>query len=150
MNYRVSDKTLALLPSGFNNTEAIEKNDNYVVNKPTFRVIEDSCEYFGVNYKSRLEGAIKFVNSKYKTPIIIQEANGIIFFPITSPTRNNTTWISFNNIDSYYPCKNKRNTIVVFKNDFKMYLDISFYSFNQQYLKAAKLYSKIYDLNYKK
>lgn len=150
MNYRVNDETLALIPNGYDSSQIIENNQNYIVNKTTFRVIEDSCAYFGVNYKSRLEGALKFINTKYKVPIIIQETNRLIFFPITSPTRGNTTWISFNNIENYYPCKNKRNTFVEFKNGFKMYFDISFYSFNQQYLKAAKLYSKIYEINYKK
>lgn len=150
MNYRVNDDTLAIVPNGYNGSQIIENDNNYVINRTTFKVIEDSCHYFGVDYKSRLEGALRFVNTRYKVPIIVQETKRLIFFPITSPTRSNTTWISFNNIDNYYPIKSRRNTMVVFKNGFKMSFDISFYSFNQQYLKAAKLYSKIYEINSKK
>ncbi len=150
MSYKVNDSTLALLPNGYKGSQAIENKNNYILEESTFRVIEDSCEYFGVDYKSRVKNSTYYTNSRYKSPIVVQEANRIIFFPITSPTRNNTTWISFNNIEEYYPCKNKRKTIVVFKNGFEMIFDISFYSFNQQYLKASKINTKLVDRNFKK
>ena len=147
MKYKVNIDTLALVPNGHCSSHVIENSNSYVLNKSTFRVIEDSCEYFGVDYKSRVKNSINFINSKYKTPIIVQETNRLIFFPITSPSRGNTTWISFNNIDNYYPCKNKKNTIVLFKNGKEMKIDVSFYSFNQQYLKASKIFTKLVDRN---
>ncbi len=150
MKYKVNDDTLALIPNGFNSSQVIENKRNYVLDETTFKVIEDSCEYFGVDYKSRVKSSNYFANTKYKSPIIIQETSRLIFFPITSPTRNNTTWISFNNIYDYYPYRNKKKTMVEFKNGFKMQFDISFYSFNQQYLKAAKINSKLMDRNFKK
>ena len=150
MNYKVNSDTFALVPSGYHSSQIIESDNSYIIDKSTFKVIEESCEYFGVNYKSRLDGSLKFVKSKYKAPIIVQETNRLIFFPITSPTRGNTTWISFNNIFEYKPYKNKKNTIVEFKNGFKMMLDVSYYSFNQQYLKASKIYAKLVDRIIKK
>ena len=150
MRYNINDETLAIIPSGNKKSKVVETTKDYDLDISTFKVIKRSCEYFGVSYNSRLEGSYNFIKTKYKSPIIIEETSRLIFFPISSPRKHNSLWISFNNINEYYPCKNKRHTLIIFKNGYKLEADISFYSFNQQYLKAAKLYSKIYDLNYKK
>lgn len=141
MKYNVTDETLAVIPNGKHKSNIIENSTYHESNKTTKKVIEDSCEYFGVSYNSRVEGSEKIINTKYKTPIIIEETNRIIFFPISSPSRSNTVWISFNNIKEYYPRKNRKRTVVVFVNEYKMEIDVSYYSFNQQYLRAAKLNS---------
>lgn len=145
MDYNINSSTLAVVPSGDKKSKILENNNNYDLNISTFKVIEHSCEYFGVSYNSRVEGSYRFIKSKYKTPIIIEESSRIIFFPVSSPTKHNALWLSFNNISEYYPSRNKRNTIIIFKNGFKLEIETSFYSFNQQYLKAARLSTIITD-----
>ena len=145
MEYRVNDKTLAVLPKKKKKSRILENNKNYDLNISTHKVIEHSCEYFGVSYNSRVEGSSKFIKSRYKTPIIIEETSRLVFFPINSPTKKNALWVSYNNISEYFPCKNQRHTIIKFKNGYKMEVDVSFYSFNQQFLKASRLSAVLND-----
>lgn len=145
MNYEVNSKTLAIIPTTDSHCKVIEESRQYTLNKPSFKVIEHSCEYFGVSYRSRLEGSKKFTKTSYKIPIIIEETSRIIFFPVSSPTRKNTLWLSYNNIFDYYPGSKRTNTIVKFKNGYRMDIPISYYSFNNQYLKASRLSSVLLD-----
>lgn len=139
MDYRINNKTLAIIPSGEHRSKVLEKKKNYEIDTTTFRVIEDSCEYFGQSYASRVKGSFNYIKVKYKSPIIIEEVSRIIFFPISSPKKSNSLWVSYNNIKEYFPVKNKRHTVIKFKNGYKLEIDSSFYSFNQQYLKASRL-----------
>ena len=116
MEYRVNDKTLAVLPCGDKKSRILENNRSS-----------------------------KFIKSRYKTPIIIEETSRLVFFPINSPTKKNALWVSYNNISEYFPCKNQRHTIIKFKNGYKMEVDVSFYSFNQQFLKASRLSAVLND-----
>lgn len=141
MNYSVNDDTLAIIPNGKNKSNILESQKYFENNNPTKKVIEDSCEYFGVSYNSRVRGSMNIINSRYKTPIIIKDSSRMIFFPVSSPIRTNSLWVSFNNIKDYYPKRNKKKTIIIFKNGYKLEINVSFYSFNQQYLKASKLNS---------
>ena len=139
MNYEVNERTLLILPVGKERCKVYEDTRSYNINKSTFKVIEHSCEYFGVSYRSRLEGSKKFIKSRYKSPIVIEETTRIVFFPISSQIQNNNLWISYNNILEYYPLCKKHTTMIRFKNGFKMEIPVSFYSFNNQYLKASRL-----------
>lgn len=150
MRYNVNEKTLAILPIGLKKSKIFEKSRIYELKESSFSIIEGSCEHFGVSYNTRLRNTINTINSKYKNPIIIEDYHRIIFFPISSPTRSNTIWVSFNNIVDYVPSSRKNNTIVKFNNGQKLEIPISFYSFNQQYLKASNLSSKMTDRIFRK
>lgn len=140
MNYEVNGNTLALIPvTDGRRCKVIETRRQYNLNTPSFKVIEHSCDYFGVSYRSRLEGSKKITKALYKTPVLIEESSKLVFFPVKSPSRGDTMWISFNNILDYYPATKKSSTMIRFKNGYKMEISVSFYSFNNQYLKAAKL-----------
>lgn len=141
MKYSINDETLAILPNGKKGSEILEEDNFFASERTTKKVIEDSCEYFGVSYNSRLEGSTNILNTKYKNPIIVEEINRIIFFPVNSPIRSNALWVSFKNIRNYYPTKNKKKTLIEFNNGKTIEIDVSYYSFNQQYLKASKLNS---------
>lgn len=140
MNYQINDETLAVVPHNNKNCEVIEKFGNYPLSNSTLKVIEHSCEYFGVNYKTRLKGTQKFINTRYKPPVMIEESSKLIFFPINSPKNEDNYWLSYNNILNFYASDNKNETIVNFKNGITMTIPVSFYRFNSQYSKAAKLY----------
>ena len=147
MNYNVTDKTLAVLPESKNVAKIIDKNKNYNVNSSTFRVIEHSCEYFGFSYRTRVENSQKYIKTKYKTPIVIRDKNHLIFFPVGSPIKNNATWFSYNNIKNYYPAKNNNGTVIRFNNGLVMRIDTSFYTFNQQFMKAARIAAMVKERN---
>ena len=140
MNYQVNKKTLALIPvQDGHKCKVIENKRQYNLNVSSFKVIEQSCDYFGVSYKSRLEGSKRITKSSYKSPIIVEETSKTVFFPVKSPLREDTIWISYNNIFDYYPGAKKFTTIICFNNGYKMEIPVSFYSFNNQYLKASRL-----------
>ena len=146
MNYEVNKNTLAIVPTGKNNCRVVETKQTYNLNKTSFKVIEHSCEYFGVSYKSRLTGSQKFIKTRYKTPIIIEESSRLIFIPISSTTKNDTLWINYSNIFDFYPSRTKKSvTVIRFKNGFKMEIPVSYYSFNNQYLKASRLSAVLAD-----
>ncbi len=151
MNYEVNEKTLALVPIDDYQCQIVEEDQTYDIDKSSYKVIEHSCEYFGVSYRSRIEGSQKFIKSKYKTPIVIEESSRLVFFPISSIYKKDTLWISYNNIIDFYPCKNKkRATVVRFRNGYNMEVPVSFYSFNNQYLKASRLSAVLADRIYRK
>lgn len=140
LNYEVNNKTLALIPiTEGTRCKVIEDRKQYNLNTPSFKVIEHSCDYFGVSYKSRLEGSKKITKAVYKSPVLIEETSKLVFFPVTSPTRGDTMWISYNNIYDYYKGSNKSSTIICFNNGYKLEIPVSFYSFNNQYMKACRL-----------
>lgn len=146
MNYEVNERTLALIPmTDGSRCKVIETRRQYNLNTPSFKVIEHSCDYFGVSYKSRLEGSKKITKALYKTPVLIEGSSKLVFFPVKSPTRGDTIWISFNNILEYFPAQKKSSTIIRFNNGYKMEIPVSFYSFNNQYLKAARLCASFYN-----
>lgn len=143
MEYEVNKNTLAIIPNGEKRCKVLETKRTYNINKTSFKVIEHSCESFGVSYKARLKGSQRFIKCKYKSPIIVEETSSLVFIPISSP-RNDTFWINYQNIFDFYSSKGKkRTTIVRFKNGLKMEVPVSYYSFNNQFLKAARLYSCI-------
>jgi len=146
MEYAINESTLAVIPTENLKCKILEGKKSYNLNNKSFKVIEHSCEYFGVSYKARVQGSYKLIKSRYKVPIIIEEASGMVVFPITSQYKNNNFWLSYSNILEYYPCNRKKgNTVIRFKNGFKIEIPVSFYSFNNQFLKASRLSSVVSD-----
>lgn len=138
-NYEINLGTLLIEPVNENISHVIEINKDYMVNKKTLELIDDSCKYFGSSYMGRVEGTKNLVKLNYKAPIIIEESKNIIFFPISSARYNNTTWISLNNIEDYYEETN--STTIVFKGGEHKKLDISYRSLENQILRSTMLLS---------
>ncbi|MEG2028535.1 MAG: competence protein ComK [Bacilli bacterium] len=138
-SYEINGMTLAVVPLTEDKTIVYECENEYIINKSSFQIINESCNYFGSSYSGRFEGTKKLVGYNYKTPIIIEETNKIIFFPTTSPRLNKCSWISLKNIKNHI--KNGQQTLVTFKNNKELTFDISFNSFESQILRATKLWS---------
>lgn len=139
ISYEINCDTLALIPISENETKIIEKEREFIVNVPVFKIIENSCEYFGSSYLGRHEGTKKLIGITHKAPIIIEETNKLIYFPTSSPRLFNCSWIGLNHIKNYQ--SNNGKTVLSFNNDEKISLDISFGSFDNQVLRATKLES---------
>ena len=101
------------------------------------KIIERSCEFFGSSYLGRHIGTKVLTGIRYKSPIIIEESNNIIYFPTTSPRLLECIWISLNHIDKYI--KKEDKSLIYFINGEKLIINISYESFNNQYLRATKL-----------
>ena len=134
--YEINKTTYALLSKN-NQTEIIDESGKKVINKQKNVILNYSCAYYGSSLKGRLEGSKAALGSKYKLPIIVEETQEIIFFPTSSPDNEDCCWISLNNIVNYE--QNFKNVTVIFKNNTKINLNISYESFENQYLRASKL-----------
>ena len=139
MDYIINSNTVALIPIKNKITSVIEREDEFIINENTMKIVEDSCEYFGSSYLGRHKGTKNLTGINYKSPIIIEETRNIIFFPTTSPKDDNCAWISLHYIKNYF---NKDGKIeVLFENDKKYIFNMSYWSFDNQYLRATKLES---------
>lgn len=138
-NYEINNSTLAIVPINAMTSEVVEEDRSFLINKPTTKIIDDSCKYFGSSYDGRHEGTKNLIGVNYKSPIIIEESQEIIFFPTKSPRFDNCFWISLKNIENY--TKNQQNSIILFKNGKQITVDISYASLENQILRATRLES---------
>lgn len=139
--YEINSKTLALISLKDNKTKVIEENEIYIINQSVKEVINHSCKYFGSSYLGRYEGTKAIIGITYKSPILIEETNYIIFFPTCSVRNKNCNWISLNKIKDYK--KYNHNSKIIFKNNLELVLDISIGSLENQILRSTLLESKI-------
>lgn len=148
-NYEISEETLAIMPMDSGSRNIIyEENDTFETTETALKIIKHSCEEYGCTYSGRIKGSKKLIGCSGKTPLVIKGGTDIIFFPISSPRNKDCAWISFNNIKDYH--KKDKITIIQFNNGKKMQTDISYGVFNNQYLKAMKLFFILMKKNQKK
>ena len=81
--YEINKNTLAIVGINDFKSMVIESDNNYVIEDNSYQVMEDSCNYFGSTFKGRVEGTKKMLDISYKVPIIIEESNELIFFPLS-------------------------------------------------------------------
>lgn len=137
IEYEITEETCALIAINNECTKIIELDDEIIIKNSTSKILDYSCKYYGSSYLGRKEGSMNILKNIYKIPIIVEESRNIIFFPISSTRQNDTTWISLKNIKSYK--KVDKNTEIIFKNNKKILLRISYYSLQNQILRSSYL-----------
>ena len=136
--YYINKATCVIIPIGKNSSKVIEHDDEYFIKNSTLSILEHSCEYFGSSFEGRKEGTKKLLGITHKSPIIVEESRKIIFFPTTSPEKENCIWINLDKIDKYYKSGNRKSTIL-FKNGDSIDFDVSIGSLTNQILRATRL-----------
>lgn len=136
--YEINNDTCAVLNVNNEVCKVIEKNQEYFLPKTTYEVMEDSCAYYGCSYDGRLKGTKMILGSNYKLPIIIEETNGIIFFPTNGLGNSKCSWISLNQVQKYEP--HGGYTKVTFYSGKSIIVKMSYASFEMQLLRATRLY----------
>lgn len=142
-DYEINIDTIAIIPVDEYVSKVYEKEEEYIVNRGSNEIIEDNCKFYGSSYKGRCEGTKFLTGIKSKYPIIIEESRNIIFFPTGSIRNSNNCWIALNHIKTYE--KTYFGCNITFINNKKIPLDISMYSFDNQYYRATMLKSKLND-----
>jgi competence protein ComK len=142
-DYEINVDTLAVIPINNEVSKVYEKEEEYYVRKSSNKIIDSNCRYYGSSYKGRCEGTKYLTGIKSKFPVIIEESRNMIFFPTGSSRNDKNCWISLNNILSYN--KDNNGTLITFKNNKNIPIDISFYSLDNQYYRATMLKSKLND-----
>lgn len=135
--YEINESTLAILPISESASRVIERNNEYIVDKNPFSIIEHSCRYFGSSYNGRFDGTKAILGFNYKSPIYIEETNEILFFPTESPKLSTCCWISYKNIDKIDEINGASK--ILFINGYELLLDISVYCLKNQYVRSMIL-----------
>lgn len=138
MNYEINYDTQVILPISKESSKIIESGDEYYININSHKILEHSCEYFGSSYEGRKEGTKKILGITHKAPIIIEESRKIIFFPTTSPEKDNCIWINLDKIEKYYKT-DIRKTAILFKDGTLLEFDLSYGSLTNQIMRATRL-----------
>ena len=137
MKYEINDETLAILPFEDGHSKVIESRDEYVINDSPYEVMEHSCKYFGSSFQGRLLGSKDILGSVYKSPIIVEESQKLIFFPTEALSSENVSWLSYNNIRNIE--KYNKQTRIIFKNGESIVVDCPYFSVKNQIFRCNML-----------
>ena len=83
MKYEFSKGTLAVVPNEEESSLVYEDDDRYIIDETPFKIMEESCKYFGSTYNGRKDSARSILGAEYKVPIIVEDTNNIVVFPTT-------------------------------------------------------------------
>lgn len=139
--YFINEDTLILVPGNKNRTKIYDKEGIYEINTNILNIVEKSCNYYGSSFEGRCTGSKSILNMNYKLPIIIDEVKEVIMLPTSSPSNSNCYWICLNNIEDYY--KKGDKIVIEFMNKTTFEFKISYYSIENQILRATLLLTKL-------
>ncbi len=138
MNYEINEGTLAVIAMEGNKSKILEDNNEYIIDNTPFKIMDYSCKYFGSSYEGRKEGTKAILNVDYKVPIIVENSSNLIFFPTSSPTATDCSWISLKDIKSFNEIEHI-GTEITFYNDKKIIIPVSKRMIENQVLRASRL-----------
>ncbi len=148
MPYVINDKTLALLPEQ-KQTKILEMDKKILSPDSINKIIEYNCNLNASTLEGRRKGSTYLIGVSYKPPIIINESKGIILIPTHSSKNPNCMWFNLSNIWKY-GLNNKHNVTIIFKNHQKLEINLCYYVFDKQVLRATRLESSLRGRNNKK
>lgn len=137
MKYEISNGTLLIMPDK-NESLVYEDYEKFSVDQSPFKIMEESCKYFGSTYDGRKEGAREILGAQYKLPIIVEDSNNLVVFPTNSPDSDDCVWISLKRVRSYQKVDNN-STKILFDNGVEIVIPTSYRSFENQISRAARL-----------
>ncbi len=101
------------------------------------KILDESCLYYGSSLEGRIKSSKYLTKLSSKVPIILNEKENLILFPIYSMRNEVGLWFIYNNIMNYR--KVKKYVEVTFKNNEKVLFLISYNIFYNQMLKCGNL-----------
>ena len=108
MKYEISNGTLAIVPNEKDNSLVYEDEERYLIEDKPFKIMEDSCKYFGSTYEGRKESAREILGAEYKVPIVVEDSENLVVFPTTSPFSEDCVWISLKRLKKFEKVDEKR------------------------------------------
>ena len=142
LQYQIHEETMYI--TAFNNKSSIESTigetygDSLECRLTPNKIIERNCRNHSQNYASRKDLTKTLTNISSKIPVIIDLFGSYIYFCTHSDRVPENNWFNIKHIQSYWD--DKGNTRVQFSNNEELEIDISYASFNNQYLNALKLH----------
>ena len=136
--YEVNNGTLALLPNDEDSSLVYEDDNRYIIQEKAYKIMDDSCKYFGSTYEGRKNGSKEILGAEYKVPIIVEDSNNLIVFPTTSPFSDDCVWISLKRVKNIFKI-DSFNTKILFDNNVEIIVPCSFRSVENQLSRASRL-----------
>lgn len=138
MKYEFSKGTLAIVPNENESSLVYEDDDRYIIDQTPFKIMEESCKYFGSTYAGRKDSARSILGAEYKVPIIVEDSDNLIVFPTTSPQSTDCTWVSLKRIKSFVKIDSS-NTKIIFDNGKEIIVPCSYRTIENQVSRASRL-----------
>ncbi len=138
MKYEFSKGTLAIVPNENESSLVYEDDDRYIIDQTPFKIMEESCKYFGSTYAGRKDSARSILGAEYKVPIIVEDSENLIVFPTTSPQSTDCTWVSLKRIKSFVKIDSS-NTKIIFDNGKEIIVPCSYRTIENQVSRASRL-----------
>ena len=136
--YEVNNGTLAVLPNDEESSLVYEDDNRYIIQEKAYKIMDDSCKYFGSTYEGRKNGSKEILGAEYKVPIIVEDSNNLIVFPTTSPFSDDCVWISLKRVKNIFKI-DSFNTKILFDNNVEIIVPCSFRSVENQLSRASRL-----------
>ena len=138
MKYEFNMGTLAILPNEKENSLVYEDNERYIIDEKPFKIMEESCKYFGSTYAGRKDSSKSILGAEYKVPIIVEDTNNLVVFPTTSPLADDCVWISLRRVKNIEKIDNY-NTKIIFDNNREIIVPCSYRTIENQISRASRL-----------
>ena len=138
MKYEFSKGTLAVVPNEEESSLVYEDDDRYIIDETPFKIMEESCKYFGSTYDGRKNSARDILGAEYKVPIIVEDSDNLIVFPTTSPQSDECIWISLRRVKKFEKIDGT-NTRIIFDNNKEIIVPCSYRSIENQVSRASRL-----------
>ena len=136
--YEVNNGTLAVLPNDEESSLVYEDDNRYIIQEKAYKIMDDSCKYFGSSYEGRKEGARTILGAEYKVPIVIEDSDNLIVFPTTSPISEDCMWISLKRVGKIEKME-YNSTKVIFDNGVEIVIPCSYRTIENQLSRASRL-----------
>ena len=138
MKYEVSNGTLAIVPNEEESSLVYEDEERYIIEQSPFKIMEESCKYFGSTYQGRKDSAKEILGAEYKVPIVVEDSDNLVIFPTTSPFSDDCVWISLKRVKSFEKI-DACNTKIIFDNGKELIVPTSYRSVENQISRASRL-----------
>jgi len=138
MKYEFSKGTLAVVPNEIGSSLVYEDEERYIIDEKPYKIMDDSCKYFGSTYEGRKNGSRDLLGAEYKVPIVIEDSNNLIVFPTTSPSSEDCAWISLKRVKKTVKVDGN-NTKIIFDNNVELIIPSSYRSIENQLSRASRL-----------
>ena len=137
MKYEISNGTLAIVPEK-EGSIVYEDDEQYNIGETPFKIMEDSCKYFGSTYEGRKESARDILGAEYKVPIVVEDTDNLVVFPTTSPYSDECVWISLKRLKKFEKV-DSCNTKIIFDNNKEIIVPCSYRTIENQISRASRL-----------
>lgn len=137
-SYEINAETLLIIPFEEEKSKVYEYDGEYIVNMVPLDIVKNSCLFFGCSFEGRKEAVKKILGIDMKVPILVEDSKSIIFFPVTNCIKENSIWVSYQNLLKYSK-KDKFSTILYFRDNRVFNIDEKYNLVDNQVIRCIKL-----------